>query len=126
VVQDFDLGVQGVYLLYPAVTTVGSGGLVVGFAATSNNPPILPSLFATGQPANGTTSSVDRIDLIKAGSSSANQCYQGGNGRIICRFGDYFGASIDADPVDKNAAWLSGQYMSGPNSWATYIAKISR
>jgi hypothetical protein len=120
------VGLEGVYLLYPAVTVVGSGGLVIGFAATSNNPPILPSLFATGQPANGMTNSVDRIDLIKAGSSSAKQCYTTDDGRIICRFGDYFGASIDADPVDKNAAWLSGQYMSGPNSWSTYIAKISR
>lgn len=116
-VQDFDLASSGVHLIYPALTVVGSGSLVITFGASSVD--LRPSLFATGQPVDAAPNTIEQPILIKSGLASNQRCDVD-----RCRYGDYFGASLESDPSDPNSAWITGQYMSGPTTWATSVSKI--
>jgi hypothetical protein len=115
--QDFDLASKGVDLIYPALTVAGSGSLVITFGASSVD--LRPSLFATGQPLDAAPNTLEQPILIKSGLASNQRCDVD-----RCRYGDYFGASLESDPSDPNGAWITGQYMSGPTIWTTSVSKI--
>jgi hypothetical protein len=116
-IQDFDLSSKGVDLIYPALTVLGSGSLVITFGASSVD--LRPSLFATGQPLDAAPNTIEQPILIKSGLASNLRCDVD-----TCRWGDYSGASLESDPLDPRSAWITGQYMSGSTTWATFVSKI--
>lgn len=111
IVQDVKLGIAHTYIYYPALTLLRSGNLVIEFAASSST--IFPSLYATGQVLGATGNTFDPVKLIKQGSSP----------NTSGRYGDYQGATIEADPQDVHGAWISGEYNSVSN-WSTFIIKV--
>lgn len=124
VMQDFNLGIRGLDLLYPSLTVTASGDMVLAFGISSSN--VFPSFAATRQPAESNPATLDPPILIKAGSSFTSACEDPSTvSDPTCRYGDYFGASIDADPSDDKNAWVSGQYMIAPRAWGTFITELS-
>jgi hypothetical protein len=123
VIQDFNLGIEGLDLLYPALIVTGNGDMVLVFGLSSSN--VFPSFAATRQPVENNSNSLDPPILIKEGSSFTSSCDPPTVEEPTCRYGDYFGASIDADPSDNKNAWVSGEYMLAPRAWGTYITELS-
>jgi hypothetical protein len=115
------LRTKGVDYLYPALSLVSDGHAIVTFGATSATLNLYPSLFAVGITPSGIIGDPVKI---KQGIIPAENCYSDDQGNERCRYGDYFGASIDIDPLQQNIAWITGQYMATKDSWATIMAKI--
>jgi hypothetical protein len=124
VLQDFDLVIRDADLLYPSLTVTASGDMVLSFGISSSN--IFPSFAATRQPAGSSANTVDQPVLIKAGFSFTQLCESGTPDEPpTCRYGDYFGASIEADPLDIHNVWVTGQYLIAPNIWGTFITEVT-
>jgi hypothetical protein len=124
VMQDFNLGIEGLDLLYPSLTVTGNGDMELVFGLSSSN--VFPSFAATRQPVESNSTTLDPPILIKEGESFTSACDNPSTvENPTCRYGDYFGASIDADPSDSTNAWVSGQYMLAPRAWGTYITELS-
>jgi hypothetical protein len=64
-----------------------------------------PSIVATGQSVGAALGALGGIEIIKAESSSETKCETYAS-PPKCRFGDYQGAAIDADPTDETSAWI--------------------
>jgi hypothetical protein len=112
--QDFDVGVSGLYLFYPALTvdSLGNLGVIYGFSS----PTIYPSLGVTGQRVTDPANTFMQPLTVKAGSASEG----------TDRYGDYFSAV--RDPSDQMLLWFGGEYhdqsVSGcnVNCWSTFIS----
>lgn len=120
-VQDFDYGVSGKYLLYPAMRQLPSGNLFVLFGFSS--PSDYPSIGAIEQPAYQPPDSLDAPTLIKEGVAPVDLSY---GCFSSCRYGDYFGVALD--PSTPGEVWGAGEYGSGTkdpggfgNGWGTSI-----
>lgn len=123
ILQDFDLAIGDLDLLYPSLTVTGSGDMVVSFGASSSN--IFPSLLVTRQPTGAPPNSLNKPMAIKPGLSFTRYCDNPQEEQFpTCRYGDYFGASIDADPVNIHNAWVSGEYLLAPFIWGTYVSPV--
>lgn|GEM_PF-2922240 len=108
VVQDFDTGLPGSGLYYPALSVSDRGGLTVVVGASSST--MYPSVFATGWVIGEPTPSLQPAQPVVNGSAS-DGC--GG----ACRFGDYFGA---AQVPGAETAWVAGEYIgSSTIPWQT-------
>lgn len=123
IMQDFDLSIRTLDLIYPSLIVTASGDMTLAFGITSTE--VFPSLVATRQPIGSIPNTLDQPILIKAGQSFTSSC---DNPAIeenpTCRYGDYFGASIDADPTDIQNAWISGEYTLSPRFWGTFITEL--
>lgn len=119
--QDFKITTKGADLVYPALAVTGSGNLILISGYSSSK--LYPSLMATGQGLNSPVESVIPPTKILEGGQSHGQCSSSGPCSEV-RYGDYFGASLDADPSNENRAWFSGQYMKTENAWGTHIFEL--
>lgn len=111
IAQDFDVGSAGTYYLYPALRADSQGDLLVVFGYSSSS--VYPGLMAAGRVFGDAPGSLDPPNLIMAGGASETlQC------TTICRYGDYFGASLD--PSNASVIWAAGEFGS-PSGWRTRI-----
>ncbi len=127
VMQDFDFGIAGKYLFYPAISQTANGDLVMVYGLSSSSD--YPGIEVTTQ------ASTDQ-----AGSVETPTALQQGNGPVTlllgcistsgCRYGDYFGAGTD--PSDPTKVWVAGEYGSGTldyaalgKTWATKIGSVT-
>ena len=124
--QDFDYGIAGKYLFYPAIDEVPSNkDLFVVFGYSSQTD--YPGIEVTVQKAHDREYAFESPMVVKAGNASMNLIYGCGFDRV-CRYGDYFGAAVD--PKNPNLVWAAGEYTgvrdpSGLGTgWATEVAKF--
>ena len=112
VVQDFDYGLTGLDLYYPAMALDGAGDLAMSFGVSSGT--LYPSGGVTGQAATDARGTMQAYRTVVAGSASQN-C--GGP----CRYGDYFGAAPDpTSPID----WVAVEYLAPYAMWNSWIAPV--
>jgi hypothetical protein len=112
-VQDFDLGTNGLDEYYPAVSLDSSGDLFVAYSASSSTQ--YPGAYAVISPASS-VSSFTAPTTIEAGSAS----YTG------TRWGDYSDAA--PDPSVAGAVWVSGEYApsdAAAPDWGTATAELT-
>jgi hypothetical protein len=116
VIRDFNIGVTGASLYYPALSIDKSGsnlGIIVGYSSHVSYPSLLVAASSLGIESNNISLKIAQI--IKKGNANS----------LSTRYGDYFSAVID--PSESNSIWLAGQYQHTPLStgWSTYIVKIT-
>lgn len=124
IMQDFNYGVSGKYVFYPALKILPSGNLVMAYEFSSRLT-ILVSLLPNRLP---------RIPwihlsptLMQQGSDYITLTYGCSSG--VCRYRDY-GAGLD--PSVSNGFWVAGEYGSGVldssgygPSWGTQIGNFT-
>jgi len=116
--QDFDYGLSGRYLFYPALRIDGQGDLDLLYGYSSST--LFPSLAVTGQATTDSSGSLGPPWTLKAGSDLD----------ASTRYGDYFGAGLD--PTDPSVVWVSGEYHSNTTGscgsfgscWSTFIGSV--
>ncbi len=116
IAQDFDFGVIGKYLFYPALRTDGVGHLVVVFGESS--PIEFPGLMVAERSKGDPPNTIGTPTLIRVGEAAEIVACSG----PVCRYGDYFGAS--RDPSDPEIVWVAGEYGTS-SGWATFIAAMA-
>jgi hypothetical protein len=107
---DFDVGVSGLDLYYPAVAMDASANLFVAFSESSSS--MFPSAAELQTPAPN-PSLIVTSTLIAGGQAS----YLRGTSN---RWGDYSAAA--ADPSDPNVVWTTAEYQAStfdPGDWGT-------
>ncbi len=124
--QDFDYGVPGKYVFYPALRIIPSNMslfLVTGFSSSTDYPGINVTEQLTSDPPNTLKAPV----LLQKGQGPVTLTY--GCYSNVCRYGDYFGAGLD--PSVSNSVWVAGEYGSGvldPTygpAWGTQIGNFT-
>lgn len=125
--QDFDYGVAGKYLFYPALRELPDGNLVIVYGLSSLTD--YPGIYVTGQAATDKPDSVEAPTVLQAGQGPVTLFF-GCLSVTGCRYGDYFGASLD--PAQNDKVWVAGEYGSGALSysglgqtWATKIGSVT-
>src|SRR2546422_5701103 len=117
IVQDFDVGISGKYLFYPALRADAAGNLVVvfGYSSATEYPEMRVATRSVHDPPN----TIGAPQVIRAGEGpDASGCPN----NSVCRYGDYFGAS--QDPSDPGIVWVAGEYGTA-NGWSTFIAAMA-
>lgn len=123
ILQDFDAGVAGTDLYYPAVSLDSSGNLFVAFSYSSAS--VYASVGATGQPAGAAAGTLDPIVTVEQGQGvyCGFDC-SGGYGTN--RWGDYSAAA--QDPSNPSQVWVAGEYAASPTDqgdWGTAAEAMS-
>src|SRR5712691_3025745 len=117
VAQDFDVGILGKYLFYPALRTDADVNLVVvfGYSSATDYPEMRVATRSLHDPPN----TIGAPQVIRAGvGPEASGCPN----NSVCRYGDYFGASQDLS--DPGIVWVAGEYGTA-TGWATFIAAMA-
>src|SRR2546428_12496272 len=115
--QDFDLGISGKYLFYPALRTDAADNLVVvfGYSSATEYPEMRVATRSVHDPPN----TIGAPQVIRVGEGpEASGCPN----NSVCRYGDYFGAS--QDPSRPGIVWGAGEYGTA-TGWATFIAAMA-
>ncbi len=126
VVQDFNFGSSGSYLLYPALRPDARGNLLViyGFSSASD----FPGLKVTEQATTDAPNTLETPLLLQAGFGPVELTF-GCSVTRGCRYGDYFSAAVD--PSSPNVVWVAGEFGSGETfrsfggGWATELGTIT-
>jgi len=115
--QDFDVGISGKYLFYPALRTDADGNLVVvfGYSSATEYPEMRVATRSVHDPPN----TIGAPQVLRAGEGPE---VSGCPNNSVCRYGDYFGAS--QDPSDPGIVWVAGEYGTA-TGWATFIAAMA-
>lgn len=127
VMQDFDYGIVGKYLFYPAISETPNGNLVAVYGLSSSAD--YPGVEVTTQASTDQADSIDSPITLQPGNGSVT-LLSGCLNTTGCRYGDYFGAG--QDPSDPSKTWVAGEYGSGTldyaalgKTWATKIGSIT-
>lgn len=122
--QDFDFGIPGKYLFYPAFRQMSDGNLFVLYGFSSAND--YPSIGATEQAISDPPDSLDMPTVVKRGVAPVELSY---GCFSTCRYGDYFGVALD--PLVSNEVWGAGEYGPGTKdsygyglAWGTEIVHL--
>ncbi len=116
VLQDFDVGQAGTDSFYPSIARDAAGDLVVVFGFSSAT--AYPGIAVTSQQAGDPVDSVRAPLVIQAGTGPEDLWCPDG---VSCRYGDYFGASVD--PLDPEVVWTAGEYGT-PSGWQTEVTAV--
>src|SRR2546426_556052 len=113
IAQDFDIGISGKYVFYPALRTDANGNLVVvfGYSSASDYPELRVATRSVHDPPN----TIGASQVIRVGEGPETS---GCPNNSVCRYGDYFGASHD--PLEPGIVWVAGEYGTS-TGWATFI-----
>ena len=115
VTQDFDYGIPGYYLFFPALSINSQGRLAVVFGYSSTGS--YPSIAVTGRAPTDPSNTLQQATVVKAGSRPDESG----------RYGDYFDAAID--PSDTTRFWVAGEYGTSWllifNQWSTFISDVT-
>ncbi len=112
VLQDFDYGISGLDIYYPALALdhVGDVTLVFGYSSST----VYPSGGVTGQAASDPAGTLESYRTIVAGSGSMTCAGP-------CRYGDYFGAGVDPS---GSTVWVSAEYWTPLHAWDSWLAPV--
>src|SRR5437870_4137016 len=117
IAQDFDIGISGKYVFYPALRTDANGNLVVVFGYSSAND--YPEMRVATRSVHDPPNTIGASQVIRLGEGpEASGCPN----NSVCRYGDYFGAS--PDPLEPGIVWVAGEYGTA-TGWATFIAAMA-
>ena len=117
IAQDFDIGISGKYVFYPALRTDADGNLVVVFGYSSAND--YPEMRVATRSVHDPPNTIGASQVIRLGDGpEASGCPN----NSVCRYGDYFGAS--PDPLEPGIVWVAGEYGTA-TGWATFIAAMA-
>jgi len=116
IVQDFDLGVVGKHVFYPALRTDREGHLIVVVGESSSAE--FPGVMVADRSATDPPNTIGTPQLVRIGEAPETLACSGS----VCRYGDYFGAA--RDPSDPGIVWVAGEYGTS-SGWATFIAAMS-
>src|SRR2546422_1331252 len=113
VLQDFDLGFNGGYVFYPALSTDSSNNLVLLYGHSSLS--LFPDLEVTGQLTTMPIETLSKAVVLVAGTAAD----------LSGRWGDYFWAATD--PSTPSTFWVSGEFrtISLFQGWSTQVGEIS-
>lgn len=114
VIQDFNVGVNGSYLFFPALSVDNNGNLFVVYGISGKT--IFPSLLVSHRLANDPPNTVEEPLTLQPGGGSD---FSG-------RYGDYFAVAVD--PTDPNVFWVAGEYTpqdQATTRWSTFIGHFS-
>jgi hypothetical protein len=117
VLDDFDIGIPGRYLSYPALALDSGGDLHVVFSISSSK--VYASVMTSGVSA----STGDLLPAVTLAVGTGPFDFNG-NSRRPSRWGDYSGASTD--PSDPTVVWLAGEYAASDTfefNWGTAIGQ---
>src|SRR5438309_4616494 len=116
IAQDFDIGISGKYVFYPALRTDADGNLIVvfGYSSASDYPELRVATRSVHDPPN----TIGASQVIRVGEGPETS---GCPNNSVCRYGDYFGAS--QDPSEPGIVWGAGEYGTAAG-WATFIAAM--
>jgi hypothetical protein len=116
IAQNFDVGVAGEYLYYPAVRVDKYGNMGASFSESSSS--LCPSSAEVTQQAGGTPGAPVLVNQGTAAYTQAN------------RWGDYSGASVD--PSDDTTFWFGSEYATTEpcsngqcSAWGTWISSAT-
>ena len=112
--QDFNFGLSGIYMYFPALTITSAGDVISVFSRSSASE--FAGVWASGQLSSDALNTYQPPTLIKAGEAHYNP--------FDSRWGDY--SSVAIDPSDQAKAWISGEYarVEGGSEWGTWIAQV--
>jgi hypothetical protein len=117
--QDFHLSSASRNYFYPALAVDAAGDLavLVGYSSADEYPGLLVTGRLSRDPAGVLQTSV----TVRAGVGvDRSWCHPL---TAVCRYGDYFGASID--PSDPGRVWFAGQFGRGLGvGWGTFVLPI--
>ncbi len=116
VLQDFDINVAGKDVFYPALRVDGSGGLAVVFGYSSSTD--YPGIMTTGRLFGDSANTYQTPQVVVAGTGAETSYCS----KTVCRYGDYFGASLD--PANESVVWLVGERGTG-SGWSTHVFSAS-
>src|SRR6266849_3200826 len=110
--QDFDLGVPGIFVFYGSVSLDSSNNLVVVYGESPLS--IYPSLEVTGQLARA-PGTLGAAQTVATGSAL----------ELSTRYGDYFWAATQ--PKTPNTFWVAGEFrqISLFQGWSTEIGLVT-
>lgn len=117
IAQDFDVGISGKYVFFPALRTDEQGHLILvfGYSSATEYPAMMVATRSTHDPPN----TIGAPQVIRLGEGpEAGGCPN----NSVCRYGDYFGAS--QDPTDSGIVWVAGEYGTS-TGWATFIVAMA-
>ena len=113
--QDFNFGLSGIYMYFPALTITSAGDVISVFSRSSANE--FAGVWASGRLSSNALNTYQSPTLIKAGAAHYDP--------PVPRWGDF--SSVAIDPSDQSKAWVSGEYarIEGGAEWGTWIARTS-
>jgi hypothetical protein len=117
ILQNFLLDAVGYYYFYPTLSLDSAGDLVVGFGYSSANDD--PSFAVWAQPLDSPNAISHPLSLRLGNAPqtpNTGSCQMG-----VCRYGDYFGSSIDPK---TGRIWMAGEF-SNQSGWSTYVASVA-
>jgi hypothetical protein len=117
--QDFRLSSVSRNYFYPALAVDAAGDLAVlaGYSSADE----YPGLQVTGRLSQDPVGVLQTPVTVRAGVGlDRSWCHPI---TAVCRYGDYFGASID--PSDPSRVWFAGQFGRGVGvGWGTFVLPI--
>ncbi|MGH7862975.1 MAG: hypothetical protein ACREOS_12140, partial [Candidatus Dormibacteraceae bacterium] len=122
VLQDFDIGIDGAYLLYPAIAPDQYGDAFI--VATESSVASYPSVVGFDQLAGIGAKTVEG-PYLETGGAGSYTCGCAGLGGGPNRWGDYSAAALD--PANPSYVWLTGEYMASatdPFDWGTATTEV--
>jgi hypothetical protein len=116
--QDFNFGISGIYMYYPALSITSAGDVIAVFSRSSSSE--FAGVWASGRLSTDPLNTFQPPTVIKAGEAHYNP--------FASRWGDYSSATID--PSDQTKVWVSGEYAcpgacANGSNWGTWIAQTS-
>jgi hypothetical protein len=113
VIQDFNVGVNGSYLFFPALSVDDNGDLLVVYGTSGKT--TYPSLLVSHRLADDPPNTVQEPVTLQPGRGAD---FSG-------RYGDYFAVAVD--PNNPNVFWVAGQYTPQDQAilWSTFIGHFS-
>ena len=113
--QDFNFGLSGIYMYFPALSITSAGDVISVFSRSSASE--FAGVWASGRLKSDTLNTYQPPSLIKAGEAHYSP--------FASRWGDY--SSVAIDPSDQTTAWVSGEYarVEGGSEWGTWIHQVT-
>jgi hypothetical protein len=113
VMQDFNVGVNGSYLFFPALSVDNDGNLYVVYGISGKT--TYPSLLVSHRLASDPPDTLQEPVTLQPGRGAD---FSG-------RYGDYFAVAVD--PRNPNVFWVAGQYTPEGQTilWSTFIGHFS-
>jgi hypothetical protein len=117
--QDFRLSSASRNYFYPALALDATGDLaiLVGYSSADE----YPGLLVTGRLSRDPAGVLQTPVTVRAGIGlDRSWCHPL---TAVCRYGDYFGASID--PSDPGRVWFAGEFGRGLGvGWGTFVLPV--
>src|SRR3989454_4940014 len=119
VVQDWDVATPSYYYFYPALRADSKGDLFVVFGYSNSS--VYPSVAVAVHGFADSPNTIEQPIILASGTGPEVNATGFCPSNLICRYGDYFGATTD--PSDSSLVWVAGQYGT-PSGWSSWISGV--